>query len=64
MAYAGNAFPLKTGGGGEQRTGGGKEDAAPLSRLQPAQQISVEHRGAAAAAGAATVHILPFQVIK
>ena len=64
MADAGNGFPLKAGGGGQQRPGGGKQDPAPAALLQAGEEIAVEHRGGAAAAGASGVHILLFPVIE
>ena len=64
MADAGNGLPLEAGGGGQQRPGGGEEDALPFSRPHPGEQIAVEHRGGAAAAGGAGVHVLGLAVVE
>ena len=64
VADAGNGFPLKAGGGGQQRPGGSKEDAPPFSGPQAGEEVAVEHRGGAAAAGGSGVHVLGLAVVE
>ena len=64
MADAGNGLPLKAGGGGQQRSGGGEDDALPTPGPQAGEQVAVEHRGGAAAAGGPSVHILGLAVVE
>ena len=64
MADAGHALALKGAGGAQQRAGGSKDHALPFARAQALQEIAVEHRGGAAAAGAAGVHVLLCPVIQ
>ena len=64
MADAGNALALKGRGGGEQCTCRREEDAVPFALAHPAQQIPAQNACRAAAAAAAAVHILRFDVIE
>ena len=64
MADAGNGLPLKAGGGGQQRSGGGEDDALPTPGPQAGEEVAVEHRGGAAAAGGSGVHILGLAVVE
>ena len=63
MADGGNGLPLTGGYRGEQRPGGSEEDTVPCPGAQVVENIAVEHRSGAAAAGAAGVHILCLSVI-
>ena len=58
MADSGNGQTLLGGRGGQQRPCAAEQDPPQLSRVQPVQQISAQRDGAAAAAGAAGMHIL------
>ena len=64
VADAGDGLPLKAGGGGQQRSGGGEDDALPTPGPQAGEQVAVEHRGGAAAAGGSGVHILGLAVVE
>lgn len=64
MADAGDGLSLTGGDGGEQRPGGGEEEPLPPARPHPGEQIAVEHRRRAAAAGGPGVHVLPLAVVE
>ena len=64
VADAGDGLALKAGRGREQRPRGGKDDALPLPRPQPGEEVAVEHRRRAAAAGGSGVHVLPVAVVE
>ena len=58
MGNAGNGFALLRRGGAEQRARGDKQDVAQAALRHVAEDFGAEHRRAAAAAGAACVHVL------
>mgnify|MGYP002983797421 CR=1 FL=1 len=64
VADGGNGFPLTGGDRGEQGAGGGKDDPLPAALAHLCEKIAIEHRGGAAAAGGAGVHVLVLPVIE
>ena len=64
MADARDALTLKRRRGGEQRARRREDDAVPFSLAHPAQQISAQNACRAAAAAAAAVHVLRFDVVE
>lgn len=63
MADGGNGLALPGGDRRHQRAGGAEEQTVDLFFTELPQQISAEHRRAAAAAGTARVDILPLEVV-
>ena len=64
MADGGDGLSLKAGGRGQQGPGGGEDNFLPLPLPHPGEEIAVQYRGGAAAAGAAGVHVLLLPVVE
>ena len=62
MADAGDALPLKGGGGGVEGPGGAEQQMFDPPRPQLPKEIAGENRGGTAAAGAPAVDILALAV--
>mgnify|MGYP000714255923 CR=1 FL=1 len=62
MTDPGNGKPLLGGGGGEQRARAAKQYFLQFPPVQLPQKVAAQSDGAAPAAGAAGVNVLPFGV--
>ena len=63
MGDAGDGFALLAAGHAHQRARGHKDDALEIALLEGGQKAGAQHRGAASAAAASGMRILPLAVV-